>query len=143
MYAAVAVNIVIGMAVRLRSRGMRCLRRSVRRMRFFAQIDRSQLKLAKESHEPQAEHVKRSETSGENADAPDNLPAVGTVKHRTENFVLAEEAGERRNSRNGNGGDGHHPEGNWDFRPQAAHAAHVLLAADGMNHRARAQEEQR
>jgi hypothetical protein len=37
--------------------------------------------------------------------------------------------------------DDHHPVGHRDLLPQAAHAAHVLLVGDRMDHRAGAKEQ--
>src|SRR4051794_2463129 len=106
-------------------------------MGFFTFVNRSQLELAKERHEPKAEHVKRSKPCCEHAYGPDHRPTVGTVKHCAQNFVFAEEAGKRGNSGDGNGGDGDNPERNRNQLAQAAHAAHVLLATHSMNYRTR------
>ena len=65
------------------------------------------------------------------------------MEGRAQDFIFAEEAGQRRKAGNGKRGDGHHPKRDGNFLAQAAHAAHVLLTADGMNDRAGAQKEQR
>src|SRR5256885_47984 len=101
MHAAVPMGMVVGVAVRVGSRPVRSLCWSVRGMCFFAKIDRAEFKFAKESHEPQAEHIKRSEPGCQYANAPDHGSAVWTVKDSAQNFVFAEEAGKRRNSGNG------------------------------------------
>src|SRR5208283_4426566 len=58
-----------------------------------------------------------------------------------DNLILGEESGERENAaeREGRGHEG--PEGYRHFVAQAAHLAHVLLAAHRMNHRAGAEEQ--
>src|SRR2546426_621775 len=60
-----------------------------------------------ERHEPQPEHVKRSQKRGEKADQP-----IGPARLvcPPKNLVLAEEPGERRNSCNGHRPRGHGPE---------------------------------
>src|SRR5581483_6776294 len=92
---------------------------------------------AKECHEPQPEHVERGQECGEDADHPVN-PAC--LVRTPEDFVFAEESGERRNARNRKGSDRHGPKGDGDLGAEAAHPAHVLLTANGMNHRACGQE---
>src|SRR5438270_8492530 len=109
MHAAMSMRMVIGMAVRMGGGAVRCLRRSVHGMCFFAKIDRAELEFAEESHEPQAEHIKGGKAGSENADAPDHRAAVRAVKHSAKNFVFAEEAGKRRNSGDGDGCDRDYP----------------------------------
>jgi len=55
---------------------------------------------------------------------------------------LAEEAGEGEDAADGEDAGGHGPEGDGDFFPEAAHAAHVLFAGDGVDDRAGGEEEQ-
>src|SRR5580693_7079656 len=56
--------------------------------------------LSVEGQEYQPEHVKRSEQCGEQADGVKRMPACD-LKRAKQDGVLAEEAGERRNSRDG------------------------------------------
>src|SRR5438270_6089445 len=67
--------------------------------------------LSEEGHEPQPEHIEGGQQRGDNSDQPIN-PAhlVGAPQ----NFILAEEAGEWRNSCDGNGCKSHGPERPWN-----------------------------
>src|SRR5579871_312148 len=89
--------------------------------------------LAVEGEKYEAEHVKRSEQCGEQPDYVERLAAVN-FERRAEDGILREETGERRETRNGERGDKHGPVSDFDFLAEAAHVAHVLLAAHGMNH---------
>ena len=94
---------------------------------------------AEESQKPQPEHVERSEKGGENSERPE-YPA-GLVS-APQNFVLAEEAGERRYAGDGECAGSHGPECPRNLGAQAAHLPHVLFARDGVDHRASGQEQQ-
>ena len=59
-----------------------------------------------------------------------------------ENCVLTEKAGGPGESRNGQRGAGQHKAGPWSIFFQAAHVPHILLTVAGVNHGARAQEEE-
>ena len=59
-----------------------------------------------------------------------------------ENFVLAEESGETRDSGDGERADQHRPIGDGNLFAQAAHLRHFLLAAHGVNHAAGREEQQ-
>ena len=71
------------------------------------------------------------------------LPPLGERKASVEDLVLAEEAGERRKAGDGEDRRGHGPEGDGDVFAQAAHVAHVLLAAERVDDGAGGEEEQR
>src|SRR5579859_1793376 len=91
--------------------------------------------LAEEGHEPEPEHVERCQQCSENADGPVGAAAVRAGERLPEDFVLAEEAAEEGYAGDGHGSRGHGPESPGNFLAQAAHVAHVLLAAERMNHR--------
>src|SRR5579863_5911598 len=63
-------------------------------------------------------------------------------QERTEYLVLAPEARQGRNATDSEGGYKKCPEGDFEPVAQATHLAHILLAAQRVNDRARAQEEQ-
>src|SRR6185437_7869345 len=98
--------------------------------------------LSKEREVPEPEHVERSQERGEEADRPENLAAVWREEGFVEDFVLAEESGEGRNTGDGEDCGGHGPEGNGKLLAKATHDAHVLLATNGVNHGASGEEEQ-
>src|SRR5581483_8454776 len=95
--------------------------------------------LAEERQKPQAEHVERGDERGYYSGQPVG-PAclVGTP----EDGVFAEEACQPWNAGDGQGAGGHRPECPGELGAKTAHLAHVLLAADGVDHRTRGQEEQ-
>src|SRR5579884_2091351 len=67
--------------------------------------------LTEERHEPEAEHVERGHPCGDPADEPEDPASVRFVgKSLPENLVFGEEAAERRESSDGEGGDRHRPE---------------------------------
>src|SRR6476660_1032369 len=95
--------------------------------------------LARKCHVHQAEHVK----GGEEGSNDSNQPVCPTcLISPPNNFVFAEKACQWRNSSDGAGGDQHRCPGPGNFSPEPAHLAHVLFAADGMNHRPGCEEEQ-
>jgi hypothetical protein len=71
------------------------------------------------------------------------LAAVGRDEGLVEDFVLADEAGQRREAGDGEDGDGHGPERDRDFGAEATHEAHVLLVREGVDDGAGGEEEQR
>src|SRR5581483_5668788 len=93
--------------------------------------------LAEKGHEQQPEHVKRSQECGKYAHKPINPACLICVP---KNFVFAEEAGKWRDSRNGDGGDRHCPEGDGNVFTQVAHLLHVLLIVDCMDDRTSSKE---
>ncbi len=100
-------------------------------------------RLAVEGQEHQPEHVERGHQRGGVTDQPQQ--AIGAAFGRPglpQNFVFREKSGEGRDAGDGEGRDEHRPVGDWDAPVQVAHVAHVLLAAHGVNHRARAEEQQ-
>src|SRR5215469_2021637 len=95
--------------------------------------------IAKESHEPEPEHIERSDEGGRHSDKPvSRICLISTCQ----NFILAEESCEwwKACDRESRGRHGH--ESRWDVLPQPTHLAHVLLAADGVNHRARREKQE-
>src|SRR5581483_10781886 len=98
--------------------------------------------LAEERHKPQPEHVEGRDEGGDYADQPKHPAAVLAGICLPENFVLAEEPGERRNSSDGKRGDGHGPEGPRDAGSEATHFPHVLLAANRMDYGPGGEEQQ-
>src|SRR5580700_21328 len=98
--------------------------------------------LAEECQEPKPEHIKRSQESGEHADRPEHPASVLARECLPQNLVLAEESREWRESRDGKSRRCHRPKRPRNVAPQPTHAPHVLLAADGMDHRARREKQQ-
>ena len=97
-----------------------------------------ELLLAEKRKEDQPKHVERSEPGGDKSEQPQRSIRMLC---RFENFVLAEKSGESRDAGNRKRGDKHRPERHRDGFTQAAHLAHVLLAAHRVNHAPRAKEE--
>ncbi len=98
--------------------------------------------LTEEGEVPQAEHVEGGEQSGYETDKPEDRPRRRGEKGLVENRVFAEEAGEGRDAGDGEDPGAHGPEGDGHGFAQAAHGAHVLLAAHGMDDGSGGQEEQ-
>jgi hypothetical protein len=96
--------------------------------------------LAVEREEDEPEHVERRHEGGDDADDPDEI--VAAAEGATQDLVLREEASQREHAGVGKGTDHHRPVGHFQLPTQAAHLAHVLLAAHGVDHRARAEEQQ-
>src|SRR5258705_8567965 len=94
----------------------------------------------KESHKPQAKHVKRRNEGGDYSDQPVDPASMRAGINLPEDFVFAEESGQRPESRDRKGRDRHGQERPRDVLLQAAHLAHVLLTADSVDHRARGEE---
>ena len=90
----------------------------------------------------QPEHVERRQARREEADRPQHSGKPGArVEDRGQDGVFGEEARERRDSRDRQGRGQERPERDRQLRLEAAHPAHVLLAAHRMDHRAGPQEE--
>ncbi len=98
--------------------------------------------VAEESEKNQPEHVERGEARADEAQQPENQIRVRAGAGGFEDFVLAEKAGEAGNAGDGQRGDEHRPVSDGNLLAQAAHVAHVLLAAHGVDHAARGEEEQ-
>src|SRR5438309_7150492 len=95
--------------------------------------------LAKKRHEPEPEHIEGRQESGNQSHQPVNPTGLVCPP---QNFVLAEKGCKWRNSRDRDGRKGHRPKRPWDLFAQPTHFAHILLAADSMDHRTRGQEQQ-
>src|SRR5262249_23541912 len=92
-----------------------------------------------ESQKKKPEHIESSQARSDEANDPEEEEAVeGLAK----DFVLAEEAGERKNSGDGQGGDPESPGGGGDPGPEAAHFLDVLFAGHRVNYAAGAEEQQ-
>src|SRR5205823_9624796 len=101
---------------------------------------------SKERQEDETKHVVRRAKRGDASDRPDHFSEITQVRigeYRREDLVLREQAGERREARDGDRGDHECPRGDRDLLPQAAHLADVLLAAHRVNDAARSVEETR
>src|SRR6266436_1577526 len=95
--------------------------------------------LAAECHVHQTEHIEGGDERGNHADQPIHPACViGLPKY----LVLGPEASQRRNSRNRERGNPHRRKRPRHVNAQAAHLAHVLLAADAVNYRTSSEEEQ-
>src|ERR1035438_5076960 len=95
--------------------------------------------LASEGHVHQPEHIEGGDERGNNAKQP-----IHPVRFEgsPENFVLGPETSKRWNARDGKRGNSHRHKCPGHVNPQAAHLAHVLLAADTMNDGAGRQKQQ-
>ena len=98
--------------------------------------------LTRESHKEKPEHVKGREACRDEADEPKQCAAVRTGKGFPKDFVLAEESREKRRTADGQRSHKHGFRGGGDSVPKASHLAHILLAAQSVNHAPRSQEEQ-
>ena len=98
---------------------------------------------AKEREIPEPEHVNAGEQGGEDADEPQELAERTVLKCLVQNGVLGEEGCQWRESGYGKDRCAHRPEGNGNFLAQATHFAHILLAAECVNHGACGEEEER
>src|SRR5882724_4614559 len=95
--------------------------------------------ITEERKEEHAEHIKRGESRGNEADNPQQEKAVeGPAK----DFILAEKTGEGKNSGNRQSGDQHGVVSELDLLVEAAHFADVLLAGHGVDNAARAEEQE-
>src|SRR6266852_6727641 len=92
-----------------------------------------------EKDEP--EHVEGSEQRGEQAEGVEDAAAALALIGVEQDGILAEESGERRKAGDGQRGGEHGEVGPADFFAEAAHALHVLLAADGVNDAAGSEKE--
>src|SRR5436853_7750648 len=93
--------------------------------------------LSEESHEPQAENVKRSDSRSQRADEPQAPMAIaGTGPCLPQDLVFAEEAGQSGSAGDSQRRNGHDRKCPGNLLAQAAHVSHVLLPADRVNDRA-------
>src|SRR6266436_6748251 len=90
--------------------------------------------VAKEGHEPQPEHVERSDKRGKDADQPIHPAPLGAGISHPQDFVFGEESSQRREPGDGKGRDCHRRKRPRHVQPQPAHLAHVLLATYAMNY---------
>src|SRR5262249_20857411 len=95
-----------------------------------------------EREEDEAEHIKRGEQRGEQANGVKRM-ATWNLERRAEDGVFGEEARERREARDGQRGDEHGPVSDFDFLAEAAHVVHVLLATHSVDDGAGREEEKR
>src|SRR5215471_3264412 len=95
--------------------------------------------VANEGQKKEPEHIESGQAGSDEANHPEEKEPVEGL---TKDFVLAEEAGERKNSGDSQGGDPESPGGGGDSGPEAAHFLNVLLAGPGVNHAAGAEEQQ-
>src|SRR5579859_3121422 len=97
-------------------------------------------KFAIESKVQHTEHVERSEHSGDNPDHPHRR----AVRERMRQYlVLREKSGKRRYTRNGYRTNKHRSKGDFKLAFQAAHFAHILLIAHGVDHGTGTKEQKR
>ena len=111
--------------------------------------------LPQEGHGHQTGHVERGEEGRDHAHGVEDIvdrDALASSEGRGQDLVLGEEAGERRNAGDGQGGDQHQPEGDRHVLLETTHVAHVLRVGmrvggvirvvHGVDHAAGAQEQQ-
>src|SRR5882757_5662040 len=113
---------------------------SMRIVSLIARCETSAV-VAEERHEQEAEHVKGGDERGQQAERPNHLARSLRIG-LPEDFVFAMKTGQRPNTCDGNGPYGHRPEGPRNLFAQAAHLSHVLFAAEGVDDRSGAEEEQ-
>ena len=92
-------------------------------------------RVAEKRHVHQPEHVKRRHARGDEADGPQRHVVFRTL--RRESASLLKKPAQRRNSGDGDRRDQKRPVGDWNFAPQRAHLAHVLLAGHARGSRCR------
>src|SRR6267154_5884156 len=99
------------------------------------------------SQDDQAEHVERRQQCGGQAEpiksVSGSASAVFVLKSAQQDRILTEEARERRETRDCQCCREHGEVRPADLFVEPAHAVHVLLAAHGVNHAARREEEKR
>src|SRR6516162_6359097 len=91
------------------------------------------------------EHVEGGQAGREYANDPEGQVTVEHCRagdRASQDFVFAEETGERRHAGNGQRGDEERTRGGRNGVPQAAHFAQILLTGKRMNHATGAEEEQ-
>src|SRR5208337_5538582 len=96
----------------------------------------------RERQEEKPEHVKGSEACRDEADEPKQFAAVRTREGFPKDFILAEESRKKRRAADGQRCDEHGLRGGGNSVPKPSHLAHILLAAQSVNHAPRSQEEQ-
>src|SRR5262249_9994854 len=99
--------------------------------------------LTMEGEKDEAEHVEGREKGCKQANYIQRMPATFALVRFEQNGILAEESSERREAGDGERGREHGPVKDFDFLAEAAHVAHVLFAAHGMNYGTGCEEEQR
>ena len=95
---------------------------------------------AEEGHHHGPRHVEGRQTGREHSQPVE--PDIHAVDG-DEDLVFGLPAGKEWHAGDGGPGRAHGPEGERNLLPQAAHMAHILLTRERVNHRARAEEEQR
>src|ERR1019366_1578209 len=92
----------------------------------------------------QPEHVEGGHQRRPVTDEPEVVIGIAFLCSRLpQDFVFREESGEGENSGDREYCDQHRPMSSWDALAEVAHVAHILLAAHGVNYRARPEEEKR
>src|SRR5436305_4805896 len=94
---------------------------------------------AEKCHEPEAEHVEGGDECGDDSNQPIG-PAC--LIGAPQDFIFAEETCQAWDSRDCQGGGCHRPKAPGELGAKAAHASHVLLAADCVNNGTGCEEEQ-
>src|SRR5579864_3474594 len=100
-------------------------------------------RLTAKCQEDQAEHVEGSQQSRQQTEGVQNVATLLALKRCKQNGVFREKAGKERNARDSESREEHRGVSSRNLFAEAAHVAHVLLAAHGVNHAARCKEEQR
>ena len=99
--------------------------------------------LSAERHVVQPEHVEGGHRRRAEAQRPHEGSVAAEPEGRPEDLVLREEARQRRDAGDGDAADQHRPVRPPHLVLEAAHVAHVLFTRHAVDHRARAEEEQR
>jgi hypothetical protein len=88
------------------------------------------------------EHVEGRHGRHHEPHQPDELPVATGLEGGPQDLVLGEEAGQGRHAGDGDAAHQHRPVRPGQLRLEAAHHAHVLLAAHGVDDGAGAEKEQ-
>src|SRR5262245_18467829 len=95
---------------------------------------------AGKDQEELGQHIKRRESGRQAANKPKLRRTVWAAVGLPKDRILEKEAGGKRRAHNGQCRDQIRPIGRREIGPETAHLAHVLFAAQGVNHAAGAQE---
>src|SRR5215216_4006167 len=83
---------------------------------------------------PHSKHVESGHKSSGDRDQPKSEFSVFTGKRLPQNFIFAEESGQKRRSGNGKSSDSHRPECDWNSFSQISHFAEILFPAHCMDY---------